>query len=45
MPGQVSPLPPLTALPSFEAAARLLSFSKAAAELHLTPGAVSRAVK
>jgi LysR family glycine cleavage system transcriptional activator len=38
-------LPPLTTLPSFEAAARLLSFSKAAEELHLTHGAISRAVK
>jgi len=38
-------LPPLTALPCFEAAARLLSFTKAAEELHLTPGAISRAVK
>ncbi|MER8421538.1 transcriptional regulator GcvA [Mesorhizobium sp. M1329] len=38
-------LPPLTTLPSFEAAARLLSFSKAAEELHVTHGAVSRAIK
>jgi LysR family glycine cleavage system transcriptional activator len=38
-------LPPLNALPSFEAAARLLSFSKAADELHVTHGAVSRAVR
>jgi LysR family transcriptional regulator, glycine cleavage system transcriptional activator len=38
-------LPPLTTLPSFEAAARLLSFSKAADELHVTHGAVSRAIK
>lgn len=38
-------LPPLSSLPCFEAAARHLSFSKAAAELGLTPGAVSRAVK
>jgi LysR family transcriptional regulator, glycine cleavage system transcriptional activator len=38
-------LPPLNALPSFEAAARHLSFSKAADELHLTHGAVSRAVR
>lgn len=38
-------LPPLTALPCFEAAARHLSFTKAAEELHLTPGAISRAVK
>jgi len=38
-------LPPLNALPSFEAAARYLSFSKAADELHVTHGAVSRAVR
>jgi LysR family transcriptional regulator, glycine cleavage system transcriptional activator len=38
-------LPPLNSLPSFEAAARLLNFSKAAQELSLTPGAISRAIK
>jgi LysR family transcriptional regulator, glycine cleavage system transcriptional activator len=38
-------LPPLNALPSFEAAARHLNFSKAADELHVTHGAVSRAVR
>jgi LysR family glycine cleavage system transcriptional activator len=38
-------LPPLNALPSFEAAARHLSFSKAADELRVTHGAVSRAVR
>lgn len=38
-------LPPLGALPFFEAAARLLNFSKAAAEMHVTPGAISRAIK
>lgn len=38
-------LPPLNPLPSFEAAARLLSFSKAADELHVTHGAISRAIK
>ena len=38
-------LPPLNTLPSFEAAARHLSFSKAADELHVTHGAVSRAVR
>jgi LysR family transcriptional regulator, glycine cleavage system transcriptional activator len=38
-------LPPLNSLPSFEAAARHLSFSKAADELHVTHGAVSRAVR
>ena len=38
-------LPPLNALPSFEAVARHLSFSRAADELHVTHGAVSRAVR
>jgi DNA-binding transcriptional LysR family regulator len=38
-------LPSLMALRSFEAAARLESFSRAAAELHITHGAVSRAVR
>ena len=38
-------LPPLNALTSFEAASRHLSFSKAADELHVTHGAVSRAVR
>jgi LysR family transcriptional regulator, glycine cleavage system transcriptional activator len=38
-------LPPLKALPDFEAAARHLSFTKAADELHVTHGAVSRQVK
>src|SRR5665213_3991605 len=38
-------LPPLNALPSFEAAARHLSFSRAADELHVTHGAVSRTVR
>lgn len=37
--------PPLNALRAFEAAARLLSFKKAARELHVTPGAVSHQVK
>lgn len=37
-------LPPLTALPAFDAAARHSSFTRAAAELSLTPGAVSRAI-
>src|SRR5438477_1483645 len=39
------PLPPMNSLKSFDAAARYLSFSKAAEELHLTHGAVSRAVR
>jgi LysR family transcriptional regulator, glycine cleavage system transcriptional activator len=38
-------LPPMTALPAFDAAARHLSFTKAAAELHLTHGAISRAIR
>ena len=38
-------LPPLTTLPSFEAAARHLNFSRAAEELNVTHGAVSRAIK
>ena len=38
-------LPPLKTLPSFDVAARLLSFSAAAGELHLTHGAVSRQMK
>jgi LysR family transcriptional regulator, glycine cleavage system transcriptional activator len=37
-------LPPLNSLPSFESAARLLSMSRAADELGVTHGAVSRAV-
>lgn len=38
-------LPPLGSLHAFEAAARLLSFKGAAAELHVTPGAVSQQIK
>jgi len=38
-------LPPLATLRSFEAAARLASFSKAASELNVTHGAVSRAIR
>lgn len=41
----VSRLPSLMALRSFEAAARQENFSQAAAELHITHGAVSRAVR
>ena len=37
-------LPPFATLRAFEAAARHRNFSAAAAELHLTPGAVSRQV-
>jgi LysR family glycine cleavage system transcriptional activator len=38
-------LPPLNALRAFEAAGRLASFKEAAAELHVTPGAVSQHVR
>jgi LysR family glycine cleavage system transcriptional activator len=38
-------LPPLNALKAFEAAARLGSFSRAAADLHVTHGAISRHVR
>lgn len=38
-------LPPLSSLRTFEAAARHLSFKKAAAELHVTPAAVSQQIK
>jgi LysR family glycine cleavage system transcriptional activator len=37
-------LPPLTALRAFEAAARHLSFNRAAADLHVTPSAVSHQI-
>jgi DNA-binding transcriptional LysR family regulator len=39
------PLPPLNALRAFEAAARHLSFTRAADELHVTQAAVSHQVK
>ena len=38
-------LPPLNALRAFEAAARHLSFTKAAAELHVTPAAISHQIR
>lgn len=38
-------LPPLNSLRAFEAAARHLSITLAAEELHVTPGAVSRQIK
>ena len=38
-------LPPLTTLPAFDAAARHLSFTKAAVELNVTHGAISRAIR
>ncbi len=40
-----TPLPPLNALRAFEAAARHLSFSRAAEELHVTPAALSHQIK
>ncbi len=39
------PLPPLNSLRAFEAAARHLSFTKAAEELNVTPGAISHQIK
>jgi LysR family transcriptional regulator, glycine cleavage system transcriptional activator len=39
------PLPPLNAVKAFEAAGRLENFSKAAVELNVTPGAISRQIK
>ena len=41
----VADLPPLNALRAFEVAARLGSLSRAADELHVTHGAVSRQVR
>src|SRR5260370_27169275 len=38
-------LPPLNAIKAFEAAARLGSFTRAAGELHVTHGAVSRQIR
>jgi LysR family transcriptional regulator, glycine cleavage system transcriptional activator len=38
-------LPPLNSLKAFEAAARHLSFTKAADELHVTPAAISHQIK
>src|SRR6516225_1492531 len=38
-------LPPLNALRAFEAAARLLSFTKAADELGITPSAISHQIR
>ncbi|MCP5016146.1 MAG: LysR family transcriptional regulator, partial [Ketobacter sp.] len=37
-------LPPLNAVRAFEAAARHLSFNRAAEELHVTPSAISHQV-
>lgn len=38
-------LPSLNALRVFEAAARHMSFARAAEELHVTPGAISQQVR
>lgn len=38
-------LPPLNAMRAFEAAARHLSFMRAAEELHVTPAAISHQIK
>lgn len=38
-------LPPLNALKTLEAAGRHMSFTRAAAELHVTPGAISRQIR
>lgn len=45
MPERPSPLPPLLGLRAFEAAARLQSFTRAADELSVTQGAVSRQIR
>jgi len=41
---RITPLPPLQCLVAFEAAMRHASFTKAAAELHLTQSAISRQI-
>ncbi|MEZ2720867.1 LysR substrate-binding domain-containing protein [Paenalcaligenes hominis] len=41
---KLHPLPPFKALLSFEATARLASFTRAADELHVTQGAISRQI-
>ncbi|AMM16288.1 LysR family transcriptional regulator [Burkholderia sp. PAMC 28687] len=41
---RIAPLPPLQCLIAFEAAVRHASFTKAAAELHLTQSAISRQI-
>src|SRR5471030_2704943 len=45
MPKSNGRLPPLNALRAFEAAARHLSFKRAAQELHVTAGAIGHQVK
>src|SRR6478752_5017462 len=44
-PEMTDPLPPLAAIRVFEATARLLSFTRAAAELGMTQAAVSYQIK
>src|SRR3712207_2345845 len=41
----ITRMPPLRALAAFEAAARNLSFQKAAAELNVTPSAISQQIR
>src|SRR5882672_9669944 len=41
----IKPMPQLNALRAFEAAARHLSLTKAAQELHVTPGALSHQIR
>jgi len=45
MSGRPEPLPPLQTLRAFESAARLASFTRAAHELNLTQGAISRQIR
>jgi LysR family glycine cleavage system transcriptional activator len=45
MPERPTPLPPLQTLRAFESAARLASFTRAAHELSVTQGAVSRQIR
>ncbi len=42
---KIKPLPPMNSLIVFEAAARHLSFTKAANELNVTQGAISRQIR
>jgi DNA-binding transcriptional LysR family regulator len=42
---RIKPLPPLNSLVAFEAAARHLSFTRAADELNVTQGAISRQIR
>lgn len=42
---KINPLPPLNSLVAFESAARHLSFTLAAEELHVTQGAISRQIR